>query len=304
MRPTPDEGLMNTMYPNKRIILAVSLMWFLLIAISSAIAEDGLINKVKATEARLGSRLGFAMHDYDNGKIWKYRATQRFPISSTFKPILCGAILKKMDEGKEHLERDIPILIESLVSWSPVTKKRVGSTMTLDELCHAAITMSDNSAGNLLLEQIGGPESFTYFMRSLGDSSTHLDRWETELNEGLPGDPRDTTTPDAILKSLHALTIGDVLSENARNKLIEWLKADQVADSLFRASLPEGWKIGDKSGAGGHGSRSIIAIIWPPNRGPVLVALYLTETNAGLAILNKAVAEIGAAIVEELNTVR
>lgn len=184
------------------------------------------------------------------------------------------------------------------MTYSPVTEKYAGrQAMTLANLCEAALTMSDNTAANLVLQALGGPEKVTSFVRGLGDDVTRLDHWETELNEAVPGDNRDTTTPNAMVKNLRRLLLGDALSEKSRNQLYDWLKRNQVADGLFRAAVPEGWMVADRTGAGGFGSRSITAVIWPPERQPIVVALYLTQTEASFSERNEAIGEIGEAIV-------
>jgi beta-lactamase class A len=160
--------------------------------------------------------------------------------------------------------------------------------------------MSDNTAANIVLKSLGGPEDFTAFIRSIGDEKTRLDRWETELNEATPGDPRDTTTPAAALKSLQKLVLGKALSETSRSQLERWMIGNKVGGPLLRASLPEDWKIGDRTGAGGHGSRSVVAVIWPPNRKAVVAAIYLTETEASMEERNQAIAEIGSVLVKAL----
>ena len=110
----------------------------------------------------------------------------------------------------------------------------------MGDLCEATITLSDNTAGNLLLDTLGGPEGLTGFLREIGDDTTRLDRWETELNEGVPGDPRDTTTPRAMVATLETLLFGAVLSAASRAQLEDWMIADKVAEALIRASLPQG----------------------------------------------------------------
>ena len=262
-----------------------------------AVLADPLTDKITAVEARLGGRIGVAMRDLASGQSWTYKADERFPLSSTFKALLGGAVLARVDARKEELARNISFSAEDLVSYSPVTEKHVESGMSVEALCEATITVSDNSAGNLLLKTVGGPEGLTAFLRSIGDETTRLDRWETALNEGTPGDERDTTTPNAMLDTLNTLLFGDVLSEGSRKQLADWMIADQVADGLIRASLPKGWKIGDKTGAGGHGSRSIVAVIWPPEGGPVLAAIYINGNDAAFEVRNEAIAEIGAAMV-------
>lgn len=266
----------------------------------AARSADALTAKAMEIEASLGGRAGFAILDTETGTQWSYRAEERFPMMSTFKAFACAAVLARTDAGQEDLERPVAIEQSDLVTYSPVTEPLAGTSMTLAELCHATMTTSDNTAGNLVLRSLGGPEGFTGFMRSIGDGTTRLDRWETELNEARPGDPRDTTTPAAVAASLQKLVLGDVLSGTARRQLRDWLAGNEVADALLRASLPEGWRIGDRTGAGENGSRGIIAVIWPPERQPVLAAIYLTGTMADMDARNEAIAEIGGVLVQAL----
>ena len=156
------------------------------------------------------------------------------------------------------------------------------------------MSYSDNTAANVVFDAIGGSTGFNAYMRSIGDEETRLDRKEPELNEGTPGDLRDTTTPNAIVSSLRKILLGDVLSASSRSELTQWMLDDQVAGALLRSSLPSDWKIADKTGAGGYGSRSIVAVIWPPSKKPVVVGIYITQTQASLQASNQAIARIGA----------
>ena len=172
--------------------------------------------------------------------------------------------------------------------------------MTLAELCAAAIDYSDNTAGNMLLAQIGGPEGLTRFARTLGDAVTRLDRRETALNESLPGDPRDTTTPAAMLANLDSLVLGSALSGGSRDQLTAWLKGNTTGGTRLRAGLPADWAVGDKTGAGDRGSTNDIAVIWPPGRKPVLVTAYLTGTTASTEQRNATHASVGRAVLAAL----
>lgn len=260
--------------------------------------DDSILETVRTVESRLGGRVGISIHDTGSGQRWEHRSDERFPMSSTFKAFACAAVLSRIEGGAERLHRVIEIEEEDLVTYSPVTETRVNTVgMTIAELCEATITLSDNTAGNLILKSIGGPKAFTDYMRSIGDESTRLDRWETDLNEGKPGDRRDTTTPRAATTSLGRLLLGPTLSESSREQLTTWMENDKVADALLRSVLPVGWRIADKTGAGGHGARSIIAIIWPPAESPILISIYMAESDASFAERNEAIAEIGAAIV-------
>ncbi len=274
-------------------------------SIASADGHNSLIKTVESIASEIEARVGFAAYDLESGQRWEYQADQRFAMSSTFKTLACAALLHRVDAGQENLERTVSFSESDLVTYSPITEKYAGGqAMTLSDLCEAALTMSDNTAANLILRSLGGPEKVTSFARRLGDDVTRLDRWETELNEAAPGDNRDTTTPNAMVKNLQSLLLGDALSGKSREQLHDWLKRNQVADGLFRAVVPEGWIVADRTGAGGFGSRSITAIIWPPERQPIVVALYLTQTEASFSERNEAIAEIGEAIVLEVGSGR
>lgn len=156
--------------------------------------------------------------------------------------------------------------------------------------------MSDNTAANIVLSGIKGPLSLTRFMRSIGDKVTRLDRIEPDLNEAVDGDKRDTTTPNAIVKSLETLLFGDVLSQSSKNQLKQWMMDNKVTGSLLRSVLPENWSIADRSGAGGYGSRGITAVVWSDKRTPIIISIYLTQTDASFAQRNKAIADIGKEI--------
>lgn len=272
----------------------------LTVGVVSPAAAGTVAETAAEVEAKLGGRVGVLLQQYGEAPAASYRADERFPMASTFKALACGAALSKVDAGEQDLETLIKYGPDDLVTYSPVTEKHVEVGMTLGDLCHATITLSDNTAGNLVLESVGGPDGLTAFMREIGDNVTRLDRWEPELNEALPGDPRDTTTPRAVVTTLEHLLLGDMLSLATRRQLEEWMIADQVADKLIRASLPEGWIIGDKTGAGERGSRSIIAIIRPPHGKPWLAGIYLTGSDADMEKRNKAVATVGAAIVRAI----
>ncbi|ESR24527.1 class A beta-lactamase [Lutibaculum baratangense] len=265
----------------------------------SARAET-VVEAAERLETELGGRIGVVLREQDGALVATYRADERFPLGSTFKVLACGALLARVDAGEDDLDRMIEYGREELVTYSPVTEKHAGQGMTLRDLCHATITLSDNTAGNLVLESIGGPEGLTEFLRQAGDEVTRLDRWETELNEGRPGDPRDTTSPEAILATLERLLFGELLSPSSRRQLEDWMIADQVADALIRSSLPDDWNIGDKTGAGGRGTRAIVAVIRPPESSPWLAAIYLTGNEADLDTRNRVVAEIGAVMIDTI----
>jgi beta-lactamase class A len=236
----------------------------------------GFRDAIAAVERASGGRLGLAITDTGSGERFAWRGGERFPMCSTFKFALAGLILRQVEHKRETLARRIPIITADIVNNSPFSEKRVGGTASVGELCHATITVSDNSAANLLLRTIGGPEGFTRWLRSVGDPATRLDRWETAMGEGKPGDVRDTTTPVAMAGLVQQLVLGSTLSPASRAQLAAWMKDTRTGATALRAGLPAGWVVGDKTGTGGHGTANLVAVVWPPKRAPLVVASYIT----------------------------
>jgi beta-lactamase class A len=249
-------------------------------------------------ERDLGARIGFSVRDEKTGRELSYRGDERFALTSTFKAFACAGMLLRVDAGQDKLERRIAFRRSALVSYSPVTERHAdGQGLTLGELCAATLRTSDNTAANLVLDAIGGPAGLTAFMRKLGDPRTRIDRREPGLNEAAPGDPRDTTTPSAATASLSRLLLGDALRAPSRAILTGWMQDNAVAGPLLRKALPSGWRIADRTGAGGFGARAIIATVWPSRGSPQVVAIYLAETTASMDQRNDAIARIGVALV-------
>jgi beta-lactamase class A len=269
---------------------------------AAPIAEErlNLANKRLADiEAREGGRLGVFAHDTGTSASIEHRADERFPMCSTFKLLAAAAALKRVDEGAERLDRTIAFGPSDLLDYAPIAKAHVAEGgMTLADLCAAAIDWSDNTAANLILQAIGGPVGFTSFARSLGDNVTRLDRNEPSLNESLPGDSRDTTSPRAMTEDMGHVLLGNTLSAASRGQLQTWLIGDKVGDKRIRAGLPPSWRIGDKTGSGDRGSTNTIAIIWPPGRPPLIAAVYYTESSAPMDARNAIHKEIGGLIAE------
>lgn len=258
-----------------------------------AIAAPDRDPRIAAIEARIGGRLGVAALDTGSGKRLRHRAAERFPMCSTFKLMAVSAVLHRVDAKAEDLARPVRIEKADVVGWAPVTSKHLGETLPLAELCKAAITLSDNGAANLILDLLGGPPGVTAYARAIGDKVTRLDRRELALNQGAPGDPRDTTAPDATVANLQKLILGQALTPPSRETLIGWLVADEMGKARIRAGVPAGWRVGDKTGTGGHNSTNDVAVIWPPGRAPILVAAYSTQSAKPTAELEAALAEVG-----------
>ncbi|BBY43123.1 class A beta-lactamase [Mycolicibacterium celeriflavum] len=233
---------------------------------------------VPPIDARIGeferqhnALIGVFAVNLDTGQTIRHRAQEPFAMCSTFKGYAAARILQKAERDELALSDRVTIDQTDIVPNSPVTQTRVGQTMSLAELCEAALQRSDNAAGNLLLRAIGGPPAITDFARSIGDQRSRLDRWEVELNAAVPGDPRDTTTPEAIGGGYRSMLTGAVLAEPQRRQLEDWMRANQT--SSVRPALPPGWTTADKTGSGDYASTNDVGVAYGPDGRRLLLAL-------------------------------
>ena len=254
-----------------------------------------------ALEASFGGRIGAYALDTGNGATVGHRADERFAMCSTFKVLAAAAILRLRTAQPGLLDRRLRYRREQLVTGSPVTGQHVSDGgMTVWQLCAAAISHSDNTAANLLLDILGGPAQVTAFARTLGDPITRLDRVEPELNVVPPGEQRDTSTPAQMAADLRALVLGDVLDPAGRDLLTGWLLANTTGGTRIQAGLPTGWRVGDKTGTGARGEANDIAVTWPPGRQPLIISVYTAPTDPTAQPNNKAVASAAAILVKAL----
>jgi beta-lactamase class A len=269
---------------------------------STAPPQAEVDRQLRRLEQQSHGRIGAYAIDTGTGRALSHRAGELFPTLSTFKVMVSAAVLRKARQSEPGLmDRIVHYTGDDLVDHSPVTGKHVDTGMTVAELCDAAITVSDNTAGNLLLKQIGGPVGLTAFYRSLGDSVSRLDRWETELNVWKPGQKRDTTTPSAYARDLLALTLGNALEPADRARLIGWMDDATTGDARIRAGLPEDWTVGDKTGTGpAYGTTNDIAVVRPPSGAPVVMVILTNRRAADGAGDEKIVARTAAILARGL----
>jgi len=247
-------------------------------------------------ERRAGGRLGVAAWRRGGAQVLAWRGDERFPLCSTAKLMVAGTVLTQATRTPGLLDERVRYKKTDLVSWSPVTERHVDDGMTIAALCAAALQVSDNSACNLLLDRIGGPAAVTAFARRIGDTSFRLDRRETELNSAIPGDPRDTTTPRAMARSLEALLFEEALPPDARRRLLDWMLANTTGKERIQAGFPGGWRVADKTGTGAWGTTNDVGIAFPPQGQPVIVAIYYTGAAPDAKSDSKAVADAAAIV--------
>jgi beta-lactamase class A len=259
----------------------------------AAAAHDAPAN-LRALESAGGGRLGVFALDTASGRRISHRSNERFPMCSTFKFLAVAAVFARVDAGRERLERRVSYGERDLLPYAPIARAQAArGSLTIRELCEAALVYSDNTAANLLLAVLGGPAGVTRYARSLGDPLTNLTRTEPSLNSAVPGETRDTTTPLGMAADMRRILTGDALSEPLRRLLVTWLIACRTGRERLRAGLPAKWRAGDKTGSGANGTSNDIAIVWPPQRAPIIVTAYLTGSRRSADARDATLASVG-----------
>ncbi|MES4904593.1 MULTISPECIES: class A beta-lactamase [unclassified Streptomyces] len=256
--------------------------------------------ELKDLERRFDARLGVYAIDTGTGREVAYNDGERFAYNSTFKALACGVVLRK--HSLSGMDKKITYSEDVLLPNSPVTEKHIATGMTLSELCDATIRYSDNAAANLILKELGGPKALDAALEEIGDDVTRMDRPEPYLSRWVPGETRDTTTPRAFAKDLRAFVLGDVLGKSERARLTEWLRTNKTGDKVIRAGVPKGWVVGDKTGTGSYyGGRNDIAVVWPPDSAPVVIAILSNRHQKDAEPDDKLIAEAASVVADTLS---
>lgn len=279
---------------NKSILVLGLLLALPLVAMPKADWQQAITQQ----EQKLKADIGVALLAADGNILFEYQGNRAFPLNSTHKAFVCGIALDLTENNALSLTKKLPITPKDIVNYSPITQHK--TAMNLTALCSAAVSYSDNTAANLIVKQIGGVKAVSDYFKRQGLTQTRLDRLEPDMNRDNLKKGLDLTTPIEAAQLLHQFIFGALLNDTSKMQLTQWMLDDQVANDLLRSTLPQGWKIADKTGAGSDGARSIISVFWKPDGSAYLLSIYLTNTQATMAQRNQAIAEIGKTIFEHL----
>ena len=245
-------------------------------------------------EKETGGRLGVALIDNKGALLLGFNRDDRFAMCSTFKAPLAAAVLMGAESGKFGLEGQVAFSKSDLQEYAPVVKANMKrGRMSMAELAEAAVEVSDNSAANLLLPFVGGPEGLTAFMRSHGDAVSRLDRNEPDLNENAEGDVRDTTSPAAMAGLMARLIFQDMQPDSTK-RLREWLNGSSTGDRRIKAGLPEGWTSGGKTGSCGTAFNDV-ALVKAPSGEEYVLAIFLDRPTVDAKAADSAIAQAARA---------
>lgn len=256
----------------------------------------------KNLEVAANGRLGISAIDTATNKTIQYRANERFPMGCTSKVIGVAAILSQSMNDSSLLAKTVNYTKKDLTNWDPITQNNYQNGMTVEALCAASISYSDNAAMNLLVKQLGGLEKINIFARSIHNHSFRQDNgWPEEAMSGGPANLKDTSTPQDMRDSLQQLIFTDTLAKPQQKLLLSWMKNNTTGNARIRAGAPKAWIIGDKTGTGDYGTTNDIGIIWPPKCAPVIVAIYYTSNNQNAVNREDIIASATRIVIDEIS---
>lgn len=252
--------------------------------------RDKLDKAIEGIEQASKGRLGVALLDLRDRKLWSYRGSETFPMQSVFKLPLAVAVLQQVEAGKFRLEQPITVTRRDFSLFhSPLVKNFKGerNDYPLSELIRLAAGESDNTAADLLMREIGGPQVVTKMLRDGGITGMSVDRYERLFQPeiyGLKGfgwdqvvdekafraelkamrprlriaalsnalkDKRDASTPEASAQFLEALAKGNWFRTPAHYTfLMKVITETKVGADRIKAGLPAGSQLAHRTGAG------------------------------------------------------
>lgn len=261
-------------------------------------ARARIVDDIAAIETETGGRIGVGALNTADGRGLRHRTDERFAMCSTFKTPLAAAVLARIERGETRPEDVLSFDPDNLLGTSRVTGARPDGRISVIDACEAVVSYSDNTAANLLIDLIGGPSAMTAFFRGIGDEISRLDRYELDLNANIDGDPRDTTTPDAMMENLRAILLGEVLAEESRERLTGWMLNEQNGRARIRAGLPADWRTANKPGTSLNGATNDIAVAWPPDAAPIVLAVYTNLPDVEFAAREAVIARVARLAAE------
>jgi beta-lactamase class A len=265
---------------------------------SIASTPDTRDKDFKELEKSYDTRLGVYALDTQTGRAVSWRGGERFAFASTIKAPLSAAVLDAV--SRKDLSRVIRFDEEDLVPYSPITEQHLEDDMTLRAVIDAALRFSDNTAANLLFDEIGGPAGLDRALDRIGDRVTDSRRVEPDLNTAIPGDVRDTTTPRAMATTVGTYVVGRALPRHDRDLLRTMMINNTTGDALIRAGVPDSWVVADKTGSADYGVRNDIAVAFPPGRAPVLIAVMSSRDRVDKPYDNAVIADATRVAVDAL----
>lgn len=280
----------------KLIIIIASIL--LLSACSTA---DATTQDLKKVEDKYDANVGVhALNTATNEEI-TFNEDKRFAYASTFKAVSSSMLLEKTPHNE--LNKKVHVSKEDIVPYSPVLEKFINKDITIKKLIEATMLYSDNTANNMIIEELGGYKEVNKRLKSLDDKTTKPSRMEPELNNFDPKSNKDTSTPKAFGKTLNKLINDGRLSKENKAFLIDLMINNKSGDTLIKKGAPKNFKVADKSGqAITYASRNDVAFVYPKGESkPIVLVIFTNKEGKTDKPNDKVISETAKVVLEKFN---
>ncbi|HEX9165493.1 MAG TPA: class A beta-lactamase [Gemmatimonadales bacterium] len=283
---------------------------------AAAQSTDRLTREIARIEPSSGGRLGVAAMHLESGRTFFYQADDQYPMASTYKVPIAVQAFTLVEQGKLDLQRmvewdttDLHIGSEAFLLF-----RKPGFAMSVRNLIETMLILSENNSTDLVLELGGGGAAVTKRMRDAGIADLRVDRptaeiiahpygitdiwsggnfdrakWERQfaaLSKArrdsaayyYAHDPRDHTTPRAMLALLTKLWKGELLNQENTATLLDIMYRCETGAGRIKGMLPPGTRVAHKTGTY-PGTANDVGIIDLPDGTHLAVALYLKQSS-------------------------
>ena len=316
-----------------------TLLLLLALVAKPADPRAALEEKFRAVAATAGGTVGVSVLNLETGRGASLRGNERFPMASVFKLAVAVELLSRADRGAVRLEQKMTLAPADMRPGGPLSERAPngGTALTVGELLEAMLVDGDNTAVDLLLPLAGGPEVVTAQLDAVGLGDIRVDRSELELAFDVAGvatapprptrslatiraaidsvpeaahreafakflaDPRDTTTPNALVQLLRQVQEGRRLTPDSRERLLALMVRTRAGAGRLKGQLPAGTPVAHRTGTGFDlGAANICTndvgiVTLPGGRGRFAIAVLVKGSDRSLADREKAIAEIARA---------
>ena len=236
------------------------LFFLLAFAAQPAAAQSPLVASLQNELATLvttkSADLGIAALDLNTGEMVSVRGNQRYPLASTVKVAVAATYLSYVENGDRSLDDKI--------SGRPAS-----------ELMRQMLVHSNNHATDLLIGNLGGPETVQKWLDWHHVEGLRIDRNIDQLLRAKRDlyDHRDSGTPVAFVKFLKRLDDGYLISNKSKNYLLNLMAQCQTGKNRMKWLLPEGTRVEHKTGTL-NGLSDDVGFITLPNGHRVAIAIF------------------------------
>ena len=324
------------MAPGGRRLLAGLLAGMILGCVPLAAAATPLSSEIATLAEQTDGTVGVAVRRVAGGAIATLNPDQTFPMASTFKIAVAGAIFAKVDHRELSLDRMIAVDPATYVSSDGIAQylPHAGVVLSLHNLLELMLTRSDNTATDVLIALAGGPSAVNAWLNAQGIKGQRVDGDTGQLilrafgiapgrgtfrqqldaalaahrsvrdydekhtpNAAFNADARDTTTPAAMLELLLRIRAGKALSPASTRELLAIMARCQTGERRLKGLLPPGTSVAHKTGTL-NSIANDVGVITLPDGSQYAIAVYVKGDTRGIDVQERVIAEISRAAYE------